>query len=151
MSHSERGTHWVKHFAPLFVLWKCCTPTQFYCLQNGKQSLDWKVFKNQKQKKRPLLLARSVYQCWDHWYSSQSWQWQNILVGLTSIPFSFFFWEQEHFSAIGFGNLVWCNAFLWIYIFIIIEANVYSAQLVKIQNLHWHVVYWIFLESMLFP
>ena len=50
VSHLERGTHLVKHLAPLFVLWKCCTPNQLYCLQNWKHSSDWKVFKNQKQK-----------------------------------------------------------------------------------------------------
>ena len=50
MSHSECGTHCVKHLAPVFVLGKWCTPTQLYCLQNWKHSSDWKVFKNQKQK-----------------------------------------------------------------------------------------------------
>ena len=44
-SHLEHGTHWVKHLAPLFVLWNCCTPIQSYCLQNWKHSSDWKVVK----------------------------------------------------------------------------------------------------------
>ena len=30
--HLERGTHGVKHLVPLFVLWKCCAPTQLYCI-----------------------------------------------------------------------------------------------------------------------
>ena len=46
--HLERSTHWVKHLAPLFVLWKC-TPIQLYCLQNWERSPDWKVFKKQIQ------------------------------------------------------------------------------------------------------
>ena len=46
----ERGTYLVKHLAPLFVLWKCCAPTQLCFLQNWKHTSDWKVFKNQKQK-----------------------------------------------------------------------------------------------------
>ena len=50
LSHLERGVHWVNHLAPLFILWKCCTPTRLYCLQDWKHSSDWKVFKNQKPK-----------------------------------------------------------------------------------------------------
>ena len=36
----ECGTHWAKHFVPIFLLRKCCTPCQLYCLQNWKHFYD---------------------------------------------------------------------------------------------------------------
>ena len=40
VSYLECGTHWAKHFVPIFLLRKCCTPCQSYCLQNWKHFSD---------------------------------------------------------------------------------------------------------------
>ena len=100
LSHLERGTHWVIHLAPLFILLKCCTPTQLYCLQNWEHSSDWKVFKNQKPKnghyfwrgvykpRIPNMVRYSRYYVMPNYVSciiinSQTW-WNNAVVWTSS-------------------------------------------------------------------
>ena len=79
VSYLERGAHWFKHLAPIFVF-LYSYPIIFS--PKLKTILRLESFQTSKTKKRPLLLARSVYKILKLFES----RWAEVSVLLICIP-----------------------------------------------------------------
>ena len=66
VSHLERGTHWVKHLAPLFVLWKYFYSYPIILSSKLKTFLLLESFQKSKTKKKDHYFWPGVYLVWPH-------------------------------------------------------------------------------------